>query len=163
MDDPGDTRLIRFLTLLAWLTPVPLVVLVTGLAGLHEKRYDILWFGMAGLLAGPGLMGAIWLLGKLAQLHRAILLVVFGPGLMLTNLALVPLLAYNGGLATAFFGVFFFPLGIVLGIGTLFSVVTVFGRSLAFPFARGALGYQRGVVIGTEREPRLWVLVREVA
>src|SRR5919109_907128 len=158
--EEGDSRLVRFLTLLALLVVLPVVGTIAGAAS-GSGLLAVL--GGVALALGLGLFLAICLAGLIARTNRVVLVATFAPLLVLTNVALVPLIAISGFIAAVAVG-FIFPIaGGLMGLGALVGVVVMLNRSLSFPFVRGGVGTVRGIVLTRDAQPRLWQAVEELA
>jgi Zn-dependent protease with chaperone function len=155
-----DSRLLRLLTLLALLVVLPIIGTIAGAASGY-------WFlaSLAGvaLALSLGLLLAIWLAGLIARTNRVVLVATFAPLLVLTNVALVPLIAINGFIAAVAVGLIFPIAGALMGLGALIGVVVMLSRVLSFPFVRGGVGTVQGIVLTREAQPRLWQAVDELA
>jgi Zn-dependent protease with chaperone function len=158
--EESDSRLVRFLTLLALLVVLPVIGTVAGAA----SGFSLLAvLGGVALALGLGLLLAIWLAGLIARTNRVVLVATFAPLLVLTNVALVPLIAFNGFIAALAAG-FIFPIaGGLMGLGALIGVVVMLNRALSFPFVRAGVGTVRGIVLTRDAQPRLWRVVEELA
>jgi len=158
--EEDDARLVRFLTLLALLVVLPVIGTIAGAASGY-KLLAVL--GGVALALSLGLVLAIWLAGLIARTNRVVLVATFAPLLVLTNLALVPLIAINGFIAAVAVG-FIFPIaGGLMGLGALIGVVVMLNRSLSLPFARSGVGAVRGVALTRDAQPRVWQAVDDLA
>ncbi|HEV2122658.1 MAG TPA: M48 family metallopeptidase [Chloroflexota bacterium] len=160
MDEEADPPVLRLLTLIALLVALPVVGLIAG-----ASAGELVLVAAAGgaLALGLGLVVAIWLAGLIARTNRVVLVLVFAPLLILTNVALVPLIAINGAVATFAVGALFPIAGVLMGIGAVFGVVAMLGRALSFPFARTPTLPVRGVPITADEQPRVWAFVQDLA
>jgi Zn-dependent protease with chaperone function len=156
----ANSVLLRVITLGVILVILPVI----GLIGAVMTRMT--WLAVLGGIAlalGVGLVAVIWLAGLIARTNRVLLVVVFAPLLVFTNLALVPLIALNGVVATIAVGAIFPIAGVLMGIAALFGVVTMLGRALSLPIARRGVAPVKGMVVTPEAQPEVWELVHELA
>lgn len=120
-------------------------------------------------LAGIGILAAILLAGLASRASRTLLLLLFRPGLYLTLLALVGLVAAHGGIVMAviYFGesalINRIHTGViaVVGIGVLVAVAAL--AKGAFSVVHKARTAVVGRSITREQAPRLWAHVEETA
>src|SRR6266542_4705078 len=136
--------LVRFMTLLMLLGVVPLLGLVVG-AGTGQTPVVVM--ATIALALGLGLVAVIGVAGLIARTNRVLLVVLFAPLLVVTNVALVPLIALNGIVLTYGLAQLLPVAALVAGIATLFGVVAMLGRVLSFPFVRAGRGAARGVTV----------------
>ena len=149
-----------FLVLFGILGVAPLIGLLVGV-GTKEERV-VLLAGIT-LALGVGLVSVIWIAGLIARTNRIVLVVVFPPLLVITNVGLVVLTALNGGVLTYAFGEQVPGAAAICAIATAFGVVVMAYRALSLPIGRIGKGESAGVLVTEEQAPRLWEEVREVA
>ena len=120
-------------------------------------------------VAGFGWLGLIAVAGGLARKSRTLLLHVFRPGLYLTNLFLVVLIAVHAVLAVValYFGesmmIGRIHIGIIaaIGLGALAGVVAI--AKVSFSIVRTVTTTVVGKPVSTQQSPELWRFVRELS
>jgi Zn-dependent protease with chaperone function len=121
------------------------------------------------LIAGLGLLLAIFLGARVASSSRSLLLTIFSPGLKVVLLTLFTLILVQGAVAT--YGAYIFEATIVhrvhffliggIGLGALLGAVAMI--KAGFAMSRQASTSVLGKTVPEEAEPQLWKFVREIA
>ena len=132
---------------------------------MRYMRFASLLIGMAGL----GWLGLIALAGRLARTSRILLLRIFRPGLHLTNLFLIVLIAVHAILAivalyfgeSALIGRIHFGVIIVIGLGALAGVAAI--AKVSFFLVRTVTTAVIGKPISPQQAPELWAFVRDLS
>lgn len=120
-------------------------------------------------VAGLSWIGLIALAGRLARVNRKLLLHVFRPGLYLTNLFIVILIAVHGVLAvvalyfgeSALIGRIHIGILAVIGLGALAGVAAIVKVSLSV--VKAAVTTVIGRAMLAEQSPDLWAFVRNLS
>jgi Zn-dependent protease with chaperone function len=119
--------------------------------------------------AGVGLLGGIWMIGKLSQNNRLLMVRLFRPGLYATVLLLIALVLTHAGIAISalYFG------GLALGFGIPGAIIfpIAFGAAVgviamsrnAFAIVRKAQVAVIGMVVDRNAEPKLWAEIESAA
>jgi Zn-dependent protease with chaperone function len=121
------------------------------------------------LVAGLGLLLAIFLGARIASSNRSLLLTVFSPGIKAVLLALFGLILVQGAIAT--YGAYIFESTAIhrvhfvliggIGLGAFLGAIAM--MKAGFSISRRASTSVLGKSVSEEDEPQLWKLVKETA
>src|SRR5688572_10571037 len=123
---------LSIVVLVGLLVVVPLIGVAVGAA---TQQDTVVLLGGIAIALGPLLILVIWIAGLLARTNRVLLVAVFGPLLVLPNIALVPLVALNGAVLTYALAQFLPIAALICGGATLLGTLAMLNRALTLPIA----------------------------